>query len=79
MSTSSKKPLLFLVIGLAIGGLLGGVGGYVINDLTSQENEEVMAEIEEEQQTQEELDDLFNEIGAQPRAAAPAEGSSTSL
>lgn len=73
---ASKGVILGFIGGLCIGGLAGGVGGYVINDLTSVENEEVVQQIEETHQTQDELDDLFNDLGSQPPAAnASASGS----
>lgn len=70
---NNSKALPF-VAGLAIGGLLGGIGGYVVNDLTSKENPEVMEEIRQTQQTQQELDQLFDDLGSSPPAgnAAPA-------
>ncbi|MCB9531184.1 MAG: hypothetical protein H6700_05420 [Myxococcales bacterium] len=58
-----------LVLGLAVGGLCGGIAGYVINDLTSRENPEVAADIQEQQQVQQNLDDFLQQL------PPPAEGS----
>lgn len=87
MSTS-RKPLVWAVFGFIIGGLLGGVGGYIVNDLTSRENPEVVEQMRQEQQRQENIDNLLKEIGSQPagssspekpEGAAPARNSSNSV
>lgn len=65
MSQSSGK-LIWFFIGLAIGGLLGGIGGYVANDLTSRENAEVVEEMRQEEQLQLDLDSALQQLGAEP-------------
>lgn len=75
MSTS-KKPIISFVAGLAVGGLLGGIAGFVINDLSEKEDPEAMQEIEEAEQVQEDLDDFFDSLGTPPPpSAGAAEGS----
>lgn len=68
-----KKMIIPFVAGSFFGGLVGGVAGYVINDLTSQENEEVVAEIRETEERQASLDDFLNNLPAPD--AQQAEGS----
>lgn len=54
-----------LVSALAAGsGLVGGIVGYVVNDLTEKENAEVMTQIRQEQQLQQNLDDFFDQLAA---------------
>lgn len=79
-SASASPPRRWRLIGAGLflagalsGGLVGGVAGYVINDLTSKENPEVMAEIEEEQQVQEDLEAFLNELGQAPPPAGSAD------
>ena len=75
MSSSSKRPILVFVLGLAVGGLFGGIAGYVINDLTSKENEEVIAEIEDNEARQQSLEDQFSRMEAEAAATRSTSGS----
>lgn len=59
-----KKTILVFVAGLGLGGLFGGIGGYVINDLTSKQNPEVVQQMQEEEALQEDLDDFLNQLPA---------------
>ncbi len=75
MSAFSKPGVTF-VAGLAVGGLLGGIGGFVVNDLSEREDPEAMQQIEEAEQVQEDLDDFFDSLGSAPPATqGAAEGS----
>lgn len=75
MSALSKPGVTF-VIGLAVGGLFGGIAGFVVNDLSEREDPEAMQQIEEAEQVQEDLDDFFNSLGSTPAATqGAAEGS----
>ena len=42
------KKFVIFAIGFALGGLFGGIGGYVINDLTSRENPEVVQQMQDD-------------------------------
>jgi gas vesicle protein len=72
-----KKIIVPFIVGVLLGGLVGGIAGYVINDLTSQENEEVVAEMEEAEAQQASFEDFLNNLPAPDAtpAATPAEGS----
>lgn len=69
MATSSKF-VPGLVVGLAIGALVGGVGGYVAHDLVEKPNPETMQQIEQAEQTQQGVDDFLNSLGAPDAANA---------
>ncbi len=58
--------LFIFFAGAVLGGLIGGVAGYVINDLTERENPEVIQEIEAEQAQQEEFEDFLDQLAATP-------------
>jgi gas vesicle protein len=66
-----KRTILIFAAGALAGGLVGGVAGYVINDLTSQENPEVVAEQQADAARQAELEAFLNGLAA----PAAAEGS----
>ncbi|MFT6399182.1 MAG: hypothetical protein ACJAYU_003947 [Bradymonadia bacterium] len=66
-----QKTLIFIA-GCFIGGLIGGVTGYVINDLTDRDNPEVMQEIEAEQAQQDEFEDFLDQLAATPPPTATA-------
>lgn len=66
-----QKPLIF-VAGAFLGGLFGGVAGYVINDLTERENPEVIQEIQAEQAQQEDFEDFLDQLAAAPPGGAAA-------
>jgi gas vesicle protein len=62
---SSKKSIWWFLAGLVLGGLIGVVAGYVINDLTSKENPEVVEQMREEEQRQDDIDNLLDQLGSQ--------------
>jgi gas vesicle protein len=59
-----KRNILIFLAGSIVGGLVGGVAGYVINDLTSQENPEVVAQQEADAARQAELEAFLNGLSA---------------
>lgn len=65
MAQSSRK-LVWFFIGLVVGGLIGGIGGYVVNDLTSRENPEVVEEMRQDEQRQIDLDNALQQLGSEP-------------
>ena len=62
-------PVILLAVFPTALAYLLGIAGYVINDLTSRENPEVAADIQEQQQVQQNLDDFLQQL------PPPAEGS----
>lgn len=69
--SASSKFLPGLLLGLAAGGLCGGIGGYIAHDLIEKPNPETMQQIEQAEQTQQNLDDFLNSLAA-PAPAAPS-------
>lgn len=63
------RDILTFAAGAVVGGLGGGVAGYVINDLTSQQNPVVVEQIEAHQQQQADMEAFLNSLPA-PDAAA---------
>jgi hypothetical protein len=79
--SSPKRSFVFgLLAGLVVGGGAGLIGGYVINDLTSQENPEVVQQIEATEARQADFEAFLQglpapDAGAAAPSAAPSEGS----
>lgn len=61
MAQQSQGKLLWFFVGLLVGLGLGVLGGYILNDLTSRENPEVVEQMREEEQVQQNIDDLLRQ------------------
>ena len=65
------NKLLIFIFGFGAVGVTGGVAGYVVNDLTSQENPKVMEEIRAEEAQQDEFEDFLEGLAAEPPPSSP--------